>query len=180
MRQAASSDDFVTAGELRKKVRLLEDLARRIKAAAAEDDYVVAGELHSQYLTLTGVEPKSRNSRDGDVDMHTSDDHMSSEHESVKSSSMTDVANESESERLSAGESNLSGKKKSFHCGRRRSSIDMMREGLGKLSKEIYKPSFFGSSKDENSSCSLGSLGFSEDSCVASPTLVTRCFLSTN
>ena len=94
-------------------------------------------------------------SQDGDVDMHTSDDHMSSVYELLKSCSMTDVA--TESEQLSAGESNLSCKKKSFHCRRRRSSIDMMREGLGKLSKEFYKPSIFGSSKDENSSCSLGS-----------------------
>ena len=90
---------------------------------------------------------------DGSKD--SSDDHMSSVYELLKSCSMTDVA--TESEQLSAGESNLSCKKRSFHCRRRRSSIDMMREGLGKLSKEFYKPSIFGSSKDENSSCSLGS-----------------------
>ena len=56
MRQAASSEDYVTAGELQKKVRLLEDLKRRIKAAADEENYVVAGELQSQYRGLTGVE----------------------------------------------------------------------------------------------------------------------------
>ena len=60
MRLAASYDDFVTAGELQKKVRLLEDLQRRMNAAADEGDFVVAGELQSQYLKLTGVKPKRK------------------------------------------------------------------------------------------------------------------------
>ncbi|EJK74195.1 hypothetical protein THAOC_04139, partial [Thalassiosira oceanica] len=49
MRQAASSEDFVRAGELQQEVRQLEELARDIKAATAKDDCILAGELQSQH-----------------------------------------------------------------------------------------------------------------------------------
>ncbi|EJK65094.1 hypothetical protein THAOC_14099 [Thalassiosira oceanica] len=60
MRQAASSEDFVRAGELQQELRQLEELSRNIKAAAAKDDYVRAGELQSLYRKLTGVGAKRK------------------------------------------------------------------------------------------------------------------------
>ena len=55
MHQAASSEDFVRAGELQQELRQLEALAKGIKDAAAKEDYVLAGKLQARYRTLTNI-----------------------------------------------------------------------------------------------------------------------------
>ena len=59
MQEAASTGDYVRAGELQHEVQRLEDLRARIEAAAARADYIAAGRLQAQYQALT-VTTKAR------------------------------------------------------------------------------------------------------------------------
>ncbi|CAB9503244.1 (E3-independent) E2 ubiquitin-conjugating enzyme UBE2O [Seminavis robusta] len=63
MQKAASSGDYVLAGQLQEEVKRLEDLQRSIQEAATEGDFIKAGRLQAQLKALTAVdseEPPSK------------------------------------------------------------------------------------------------------------------------